>query len=283
MASITSAERLPDRDYSVHRSPPPVPSLEYENATASNAPQLLNEPGRPGYASDESVSLRSKGSARRVGSFGSFLRRSSSNNAKLRSQSPNSESDNVPPVPSVPSTRIAQAHDAASHNRGISTSSNRKASGEGRSMSMLRKSSKMRAAQEKERQEQERLARETAPPPRLPSHNPLPGISTFGGEDLSNSHSAYTTNPATANFSRPSYNMPSSNFNSSSSPAYAIRGATPASPARGKPNGEYVYDSKDRHESMTHRGRYSFASSTVGVNTSSPRRIRRRKDPTPFK
>ena len=48
-------------------------------------------------------------------------------------------------------------------------------------------------------------------------------------------------------------------------------------------NGEYV-DPYARTESMTHRGRYSYASSaisTTGVN--SPRRVRRRKDPTPFK
>ncbi|KAH9844710.1 Septin GTPase family [Teratosphaeria destructans] len=33
---------------------------------------------------------------------------------------------------------------------------------------------------------------------------------------------------------------------------------------------------------MTHRGRYSYASSTAPVNVNSPRRVRRRKDPTPF-
>lgn len=37
-----------------------------------------------------------------------------------------------------------------------------------------------------------------------------------------------------------------------------------------------------RTESMTHRGRYSYASSAVST-INSPRRVRRRKDPTPFK
>lgn len=37
-----------------------------------------------------------------------------------------------------------------------------------------------------------------------------------------------------------------------------------------------------RTESMTHRGRYSYASSAVS-SINSPRRVRRRKDPTPFK
>lgn len=35
--------------------------------------------------------------------------------------------------------------------------------------------------------------------------------------------------------------------------------------------------------SMAHRGRYSYASSAVSSTFNSPRRVRRRKDPTPFK
>ncbi|RMD44701.1 hypothetical protein DV735_g278, partial [Chaetothyriales sp. CBS 134920] len=42
-----------------------------------------------------------------------------------------------------------------------------------------------------------------------------------------------------------------------------------------------MIDPYSRTESMTHRGRYSYAPSVVS-NTSSPRRVRRRKDPTPF-
>jgi hypothetical protein len=37
-----------------------------------------------------------------------------------------------------------------------------------------------------------------------------------------------------------------------------------------------------RTESMTHRGRYSYASSAVSTVTN-PRRVRRRRDPTPYK
>lgn len=47
------------------------------------------------------------------------------------------------------------------------------------------------------------------------------------------------------------------------------------------PNGNWV-DPYARTESMTHRGRYSYASSAVST-VNSPRRVRRRKDPTPFK
>ncbi|KAI1483439.1 hypothetical protein F4774DRAFT_406074 [Daldinia eschscholtzii] len=46
------------------------------------------------------------------------------------------------------------------------------------------------------------------------------------------------------------------------------------------PTGYYV-DPYARTESMTHRGRYSYASSAVST-INSPRRVRRRKDPTPF-
>ncbi|KAH7304898.1 hypothetical protein B0I35DRAFT_454461 [Stachybotrys elegans] len=41
------------------------------------------------------------------------------------------------------------------------------------------------------------------------------------------------------------------------------------------------FDPYARTESMTHRGRYSYASSAVST-INSPRRVRRRKDPTPF-
>lgn len=43
-----------------------------------------------------------------------------------------------------------------------------------------------------------------------------------------------------------------------------------------------AFDPFARSESMTHRGRYSYASSAVST-LNSPRRVRRRKDPTPFK
>lgn len=55
----------------------------------------------------------------------------------------------------------------------------------------------------------------------------------------------------------------------------------PPIPSKGSRNGEWV-DPYARTESMTHRGRYSYASSAVST-INSPRRVRRRKDPTPFK
>jgi hypothetical protein len=268
--ALTGAERLPEGDYSKpHRSPPPIPTVAYDTAQASTSPQFLHEPGRPGGGASEAGSVKSSYSERRRASLGSLFRRTTSQNSTLHRQQEQSD------VPAVP--QITQAHHAAavaSQNGGrASTSSNR----EGKTM--LRKSSKMKAAQDAERKEQERLARQRAPPPTLPSHHPLPGIDSFGGDEARQYNST--------NFSRPGNSMPSSSYNnSSSSPAYAVRGIqVPSSPPAGKTNGEYVEDSSvvERHESMTHRGRYSYASSIVPVNTSSPRRIRRRKDPTPFK
>lgn len=47
-------------------------------------------------------------------------------------------------------------------------------------------------------------------------------------------------------------------------------------------NGGEVIDPYARTESMTNRGRYSYASSSV-TTVNNPRKVRRRKDPTPFK
>jgi hypothetical protein len=142
---------------------------------------------------------------------------------------------------------------------------------------MLRKSSR------KQREllaEQERLAREAhanRPAPHI-SLNPLASISSFAGEigdqhyigDTSNTNSASSSTinghpKAPANFSRPG--------GMASQPGNAARGS----------NGDYVDPATERGESMRNRGRYSYASSVSPANVSSPRRVRRRKDPTPFK
>lgn len=69
-------------------------------------------------------------------------------------------------------------------------------------------------------------------------------------------------------------------------PNYDYSGRPSMEPAYSKvpvppiPNGGY--DPYARTESMTHRGRYSYASSAIST-LNNPRRVRRRKDPTPFK
>ncbi|KAF9734959.1 hypothetical protein PMIN06_012357 [Paraphaeosphaeria minitans] len=155
----------------------------------------------------------------------------------------------------------------------------RKSSSEirGRSVSGGKMGKKQKALAQEDALRRQREAAMRQPPPRLPNHSPLPQIDHFGGDDARPDSIAIVSNRAGSsshNFSRPSMDQnmaPSSNTNP---PAPSMPSASPA----------YMgFDPYPRTESMTHRGRYSYASSavsTIGVN--SPRRVRRRKDPTPF-
>lgn len=127
-------------------------------------------------------------------------------------------------------------------------------------------------------QEAERLRREAPAipksPPRLPDlYNGVapPQLQTFGGEDRPDSvaimSGRFHQGPARGSMDPPravTANLP-----------------IPPIPSSGARNGDWV-DPYARTESMTHRGRYSYASSAVST-INSPRRVRRRKDPTPFK
>ncbi|KAL1988707.1 hypothetical protein VTN96DRAFT_8407 [Rasamsonia emersonii] len=97
---------------------------------------------------------------------------------------------------------------------------------------------------EQAREEELRRQREAIPQhaPRLPDLAPTPQLKTFGGDDKHDDD-------------KPSRTVP-----------------VPPVPA---------IDPYARTESMTHRGRYSYASSAVS-SVNSPRRLRRRKDPTPY-
>ena len=105
-------------------------------------------------------------------------------------------------------------------------------------------------------------------PPKLPTLYKTPEIQTFGGE---NAKSQPINMRPSHNFSRGSTGMYSSS---------APGGGVPIPPVPGSPRSDY--DPYARTESMTHRGRYSYASSAIST-VNSPRRVRRRKDPTPFK
>ncbi|KAK5692121.1 hypothetical protein LTR97_011295 [Elasticomyces elasticus] len=148
-----------------------------------------------------------------------------------------------------------------------------------------------------------------APPPQLPNIHDFhsdtarpDSFGIFGSQNpspapLSALPSPPSVQQAPANFSRPGApTMPSSSNTSSSSPAYALRtgnafamqqssSSSPSSSGLGGGGGE----------SMAHRGRMSYAgtnhsqtgshgygSGGGGGGVVSPRRIRRRKDPTPF-
>ncbi|CAP85597.1 hypothetical protein E8E15_009157 [Penicillium rubens] len=112
---------------------------------------------------------------------------------------------------------------------------------------------KSRKKMSKSQEEEMRRQRESyAPkiPPRLPDLSPAPQLETFGGEE----RDKFDPIPI-----RPQSGLP-------------------ASPSMGSVNNVDPYA---RTESMTHRGRYSYASSAVST-VNSPRRVRRRKDPTSY-
>ncbi|KIW07787.1 uncharacterized protein PV09_01713 [Verruconis gallopava] len=110
-----------------------------------------------------------------------------------------------------------------------------------------------------------------AVPPQLPTPSPLSKIPGFGGENA-----------------RPDSYQIATNSYSTGTGTYGSYQQVPVPPipsgAAAVKNGDHNIDPYARTESMTHRGRYSYASSAIssGTGINSPRRVRRRKDPTPY-
>lgn len=137
-----------------------------------------------------------------------------------------------------------------------------------------------RVAQEQEQLRQQREAAERAKyPPKLPDFSPSPQLRTFGGQETSSNNEILELDGA-AGYNR-RYMPRSSMDNPVSMNSYGVPMPPLPGTAISGQNGGYV-DPFGRTESMTHRGRYSYASSAVST-INSPRRVRRRKDPTPFK
>lgn len=114
-------------------------------------------------------------------------------------------------------------------------------------------------------------------PPRLPAlyngSQPQP-LQTFGGEMRPDSVAIVSGNADHSFHHQP----PRSSIDPGRSSMSSSVARPPVPPV---PNGAWV-DPYARTESMTNRGRYSYASSAIST-VNSPRRVRRRKDPTPFK
>ncbi|KAJ5288703.1 hypothetical protein N7478_001733 [Penicillium angulare] len=126
--------------------------------------------------------------------------------------------------------------------------------GEQRKSSASRKKmTKSQLMEEEIRRQRESYAPKIAP--RLPDFSPAPQLETFGGEERD-----------TLNTLKVEPNLPR--------PHSGVAATSLASPTDS-------IDPYARSESMTHRGRYSYASSAVST-VNSPRRVRRRKDPTPY-
>ncbi|KAG4419204.1 hypothetical protein IFR04_007616 [Cadophora malorum] len=128
--------------------------------------------------------------------------------------------------------------------------------------------------QELERQRKEAAAIPKSPP-RLPDlyNGQKPANLPFGGEDRPDSVAIISNRSGGYQNGRQSMDPPRTSMTVGSVPI-------PPIPSNGSRNGDWV-DPYARTESMTHRGRYSYASSAVST-INSPRRVRRRKDPTPF-
>lgn len=104
-----------------------------------------------------------------------------------------------------------------------------------------------------------------------------PKLPEFAGnsEQLSKSFSPELQSDEPSNIADVAGGRPSIEPPRSFPPNTATRPPVPPLPNNG-------FDPYARTESMTHRGRYSYASSAIST-INSPRRVRRRKDPTPFK
>ena len=142
-------------------------------------------------------------------------------------------------------------------------------------------SKKYQAAMRQQEILREQREAANAPPPRLPdlyNGTAFPKLQTFGGEERPDSLAIMAGRTGQHSQSR-----------QPGEPPRAISTNTqniPIPPIPGNMNGATKktddFDPYARSESMTHRGRYSYASSAIS-SISNPRRVRRRKDPTPFK
>ncbi|KAL9596051.1 MAG: hypothetical protein Q9219_006067 [cf. Caloplaca sp. 3 TL-2023] len=114
-------------------------------------------------------------------------------------------------------------------------------------------------------------------PPRIPDIPRTQTLQTFGGEDYRPDSVAIVSGKPDGYHSGRSFSHASRDM-----PGLAVTHNVPIPPIPNHPpNGRPPVDPYARTESMTHRGRYSYASSAVST-IDGPRRLRRRKDPTPF-
>lgn len=110
-------------------------------------------------------------------------------------------------------------------------------------------------------------------PPKIPDLPSPIHLETFGGEDQMQDSA-----PPLSNQSQQNVSTSRGSKNSTGSNLYNV----PIPPVPGTPGDGASVDPHGRAESMTHRGRYSLASSAASPINSSGR-VRRRRDPTTLK
>ena len=137
---------------------------------------------------------------------------------------------------------------------------------------------KLTKKQSVQAREQELLQQQQeAPTPKLPDIVRPPRLQTFGDDDGRPDSVAIVSNEV-GGYNTSSRYLPHNVIDMTRSNVLTNVPVPPIPDNRFAQN----VDPYSRTESMTHRGRYSYASSAIST-LNSPRRIRRRKDPTPFK
>ncbi len=123
-----------------------------------------------------------------------------------------------------------------------------------------------------------------SPPPRIPVIPHPPDLQGFGGEDTRTDSVAIMSNRAGGSFKyRLAQKSSQETLGSDMYRGMPVPPVPPIPPIPGTATTPKSYvDTFARTESLVHRGRYSYASSAIST-INSPRKIRRRKDPTPFK
>ena len=138
-------------------------------------------------------------------------------------------------------------------------------------------------ASKRMREEEMRKMKDSIPPrpPRIPAVPTQPELKPFGGEDSKPSSTSITSNRAAGLY--PQRLAQKTSQGATGSAFYQgmpVPPVPPIPPIPGYTPGQGGFF--DTGESMANRGRYSYASSAIST-INSPRKIRRRKDPAPFK
>ena len=140
---------------------------------------------------------------------------------------------------------------------------------------------------ERSRKREEEMMQEQIPsqPPKIPHVPRQPELQSFGGEDERQYSAAIMSDRSGGSFQhRLAQKASSERVGADMYRGMPVPPVPPIPPIPGLTtmNKSSYVDAFPRTESMTHRGRYSYASSAIST-INSPRKIRRRKDPTPFK
>ncbi|KAI9766300.1 MAG: hypothetical protein M1835_007211 [Candelina submexicana] len=196
------------------------------------------------------------------------------NQPRTPSVSPPPEDTALPPIPKSNGNRLPPRRSSFSFLRRSKSGENHaKRSGSG--AKLTKKQHATVQQQNLERQQREAAAVPQSPPS-LPQLALPPILRT--GDDSRPDSVAIVSNQAGGYNQAGHFARGPMEVNSSGIPNNIPIPPIPQSPPDRRQDGG---DSHTRTESMTHRGRYSYASSMIST-INSPRRVRRRKDPTPF-